>query len=90
MWALAWQQLRESGEHPGGWVFGAASVGVPPEAPEVGFPERDSIRMRSVVVKGKGENCGVRGSQDGSHLLIRQEGIRLKERARKAKEIKDA
>lgn len=46
--------------------------------------------MRSVVVKGKGENSGVRGSQDGSHLLIRQEGTRLKERARKAREIKDA
>ena len=45
--------------------------------------------MRSVLVKGKGENSGVRGSQDGSHLLLRQEGIRLEERARKAREIKD-
>lgn len=46
-------------------------VGVCPEAPEVGFPERGLILLRSVVVKGRGEDSGVRGSQDGGQILTR-------------------
>ena len=65
------------------------SVGVCLEAPEVGFPERGIILLRSVVVKGKGEKSGVRGNQDGSQLLITWEGIRLRVRARKATEVED-
>lgn len=46
-------------------------VGVCPAALEVGFPERGLILLRSVVVKGRGENSGVIGSQDGGQILLR-------------------